>query len=190
MSLNSPGRNVAGSILLLSATSCGLYVGPNAMVPLSGDKVPVGVTAGYALYPSGSLGVIFDAEGSMAPPEEDGRKTRGWGTGTVGYAYEPVPDEHHLGVEVKAGPAAGVVPDSGGYPFSVGWTYELAFPYRLSPTQRPWQLGNHVALFPLLIPSVQVVQLVPLGAGHDHAVTTTFVFGLAFRMDSWLAVEP
>lgn len=191
MSLKSYGRKLTGLTLALAASSCGMYLGPNAIVPLSGDKVPVGFSAGYEFSPSGSRGLVLGAETSIAPPGEGaGRNGRGWGSGTLGYGYEPVPDETHLGVEVKAGPAAGILPDRGGYPFSIGWTYEVDAIYRLSPTKRPWELGDHTLTYPVLIPSFQVVQLVPLGEGHDHGLATTFVFGIALRVDSWLAVEP
>jgi hypothetical protein len=109
---------------------------------------------------------------------------------TAGYGYQPFPHASHFGFEAKAGPAAGILPDRGEPAFSIGWTMELGLLYRLSRTMRPWELGDHTLLYPVLIPSFQVAQLVPLGEGHDHDIATTFVFGISYRTDSWLAVEP
>src|SRR5579872_3624158 len=153
---------VVAAVLALLTTSCGAYVGPNAMVPLSGGEVPVGVTAGYSAFPDSSQGVVLGGGVSFAPPGEGtDRQARGWADVTVGYGVQPVPDGPHLGFEGKLGPAAGILPDDGGYPFALGWVYEVDALYRVSHTRRPWELGDHVLTYGLLVPSVQVAQLIP-----------------------------
>lgn len=170
---------------------CGAHLGPSALVPTSGEKVLYGASGGYSLYPSGSSGIAVAANGTLgfASPGESNR-TRGWGSLQVGYGNRPVPDASRVGVELGLGPALGSLLDSRGHAFAMGWAYDLSLLYRVSPTERPWQLGRHAETYHMVVPSLEVAQLIPTGAGHDHGVVTTFVFSLAYRFDGWLAVEP
>lgn len=179
-------------VLICSGTAgCSAHLGPSALVPTSGEKVLYGASGGYALYPSGSSGIVFAANGTLgfASPGESNH-TQGWGTVQVGYGNRPVPDASRIGVELGLGPAAGDLTDSGGHAFAMGGAFDLSLLYRVSPTERPWQLGRHVDTYHMIVPSLEVAQLIPIGQGHDHGVVTTFVFSLAYRFDEWLAVEP
>jgi hypothetical protein len=191
MSVQSTGRIYLLVAVCSGAAGCGSHLGPSALVPTSGEKVLYGASGGYSLYPSGSRGLAVAANGTIgfASPGESNR-TQGWGSVQVGYGNRPVPDDSHLGIELALGPAAGDLVDSGRHAFAMGWTTDLSLLYRVSPTERPWQLGRHAETYHMLVPSIEVAQLVPVGAGHDHGLVTTFVFSLAYRFDGWLAVEP
>jgi hypothetical protein len=181
---------IALAIMLVSTSACGGYLGPAALVPANGSRVTYGGSAGYRTYFGSGEGFVFGANATLAPPAEGKRKSRILGDLTAGYGYLPLPYRGQWGIELGAGPAAGVIPNRDGYPYSMGVGWQLDVPYRVSGTRKPWEVKDRYENYSSLMASFAGSHLIPIGSGHDHVFTTTFVFSLSYRFDTWLAVEP